>query len=312
MKNHVHGDDIGADVCTVIVTYNPCTERLYENISSVSEQVATVYVVDNDSTNIEDVERVAAQFPNTEVIKNSKNMGIACAINKAAERCDELGCRYLLTLDQDSVCPDGMVKRLLALFSQEKVGLVCPSYYDKNRGFYNPQHRFDEDCSEVDMAITSGSICLMDAFHDVGGMDENLFVGLIDDDYSLMLRKAGWRILQDNEILLDHELGVVWPSPLSSMWSLLFEKTGIKLFHQLSYRREVSPARAYHGCRAAVYLRKKHGSSFGPGRPRQVIRHAVANVLRSNRHFSVFVQCVKGISDGRKVPVGTDRWRASR
>ena len=299
------------DVCAVVVTYNPDIKRLCKNISSVSDQVETIYIVDNASSNIRDIERVVGPCSKVSVIKNQNNMGIAYAINKAAKCCDESGCRYLLTLDQDSVCPDGMVERLLSLFSHEKVGLACPSYYDKNRDFYNPRHSFDDSYSEVDMAITSGSICLMDSFREVGGMDENLFVGLIDDDYSLRLRKAGWRILQDNEILLDHELGVVEPTPLSGMWNSLFKATGLGLFHQLSYRREVLSARAYHSCRAATYLRRKHGSSFIPGSPGQLIRRVVVNVLRSRSPFAVFIQCIKGIRDGGKIPVETDRWRTS-
>lgn len=303
--------DARNDVCAVVVTYNPDIERLYENISSVVDQVATVYVVDNASSNIEEIERAVAPFPKAIVIKNSKNMGIAHAVNKAAERCDKSGCRYLLTLDQDSVCPDGMVEQLLPLFSQERVGVACPSYFDKNRGFYNPRHSFLESCSEVNMAITSGSVCLMDSFRDVGGMDENLFVGLIDDDYSLMLRKAGWRILQDNEILLDHELGVVELTPRSVMWESLFRATGLKLFHQLSYRREVSPARAYHGCRAAAYLRRKHGRSFTSGSPGKLLWRVAANVFRSNHPLTVFTQCIKGLRDGNRIPVETDRWRTN-
>lgn len=296
-------------VIAVVVTFNPPINRLRENVVSIFTQVQRVYLVDNGSSNFNDIEALAKEFPNVAVVSNHSNKGISYAINKAALYCSECGCDYLLTLDQDSVCPPDMVCNLLPLFELGRVGLVCPSYFDRNRASFNPRHCSDKPYVDVDMAITSGSLCLIDAFKDVGGMDESLFVGSVDDDYCLMLRKAGWRIIQNNEILLDHELGVVEKAAHSEWWERLHRRTGIDLFHSMSYVREVSPMRAYHGCRAAVYLKRKHGVDCGPGRSRYLLRSVMSNVVRSDRPLAVLFQSVKGIVDGGKIPVKSDRWR---
>ena len=158
---------VNEDVLAVIVSFNPDVLRLRKNIEGIALQVNYVCIVDNGSSNIADIEGLAAEFANVEVMAIGENLGIACAINIAAGECRRRGCVYLFTLDQDSGWPEGIIDRLLQEFSGERIGLVCPAYYDAKREVFSSRVPRGRSDGEVHYAITSGSLCSLEAFDDV-------------------------------------------------------------------------------------------------------------------------------------------------
>ena len=94
-----------------ITLFNPDVARLEENISSIYGQVDRVICVDNGSDNIKSIEDcVLKNWKNITIIKNGKNEGIAKALNQMFEFAIEQQYEYVLTLDQDSVCPDNIIE----------------------------------------------------------------------------------------------------------------------------------------------------------------------------------------------------------
>ena len=66
--------------------------------------------MDNGSDNIKNIEDcVLNNWKNITIIKNGKNEGIAKALNQMFEFAIEQQYEYVLTLDQDSVCPDNII-----------------------------------------------------------------------------------------------------------------------------------------------------------------------------------------------------------
>lgn len=63
-------------VIAVVVTFNPPINRLRENVVSIFTQVQRVYLVDNGSSNFNDIEALAKEFPNVAVVSNHSNKGI--------------------------------------------------------------------------------------------------------------------------------------------------------------------------------------------------------------------------------------------
>lgn len=55
-----------------IVLFNPEIDRLVDNIEAIYKQVDKLLLVDNDSKNIEVIERMVANYANCILIKNKK------------------------------------------------------------------------------------------------------------------------------------------------------------------------------------------------------------------------------------------------
>jgi len=108
-----------------IVLYNPDISLLKKNIEAIRNQVAKVALVDNGSDNIAEVQSLINKYENACLISNDDNLGIAKALNQIMERAKEENAQWVLTLDQDSICPDGMVKKYQA-YINDNVGMICP------------------------------------------------------------------------------------------------------------------------------------------------------------------------------------------
>ncbi|MCA1386833.1 glycosyltransferase, partial [Bradyrhizobium sp. BRP05] len=70
------------NICAGIVLFNPEIERLNENIEHIRKQVPMVILVDNGSSNLEDVKSLIYDLPNIILLENGKNLGIAQALNR--------------------------------------------------------------------------------------------------------------------------------------------------------------------------------------------------------------------------------------
>ena len=108
-----------------IVLYNPEISLLKKNIEAIRNQVTKVVLVDNGSNNYQDVQRLLNDYDNTYLISNGDNLGIAKALNQIMEMSKEDGAQWVLTLDQDSVCPDGMVQKY-QVYTDDNIGMICP------------------------------------------------------------------------------------------------------------------------------------------------------------------------------------------
>lgn len=192
----------GIAVC--IVTYNPEPARFSECLSAVAGQAEQVFVVDNGSSEVGKVEELCREYGNALVLPLGENKGIAAALNIGCAAADEKSCAAVLTLDQDSVCEDGLVEKLAAHLSKD-VGIAAPWIsYRGNEGYYDlPQ----DGPYEAEWTITSASLTSLDAWREIGGFDETLFIDSVDRDFCIRLRRAGYRVVIDPAVSLSHELG---------------------------------------------------------------------------------------------------------
>src|SRR5690606_22933163 len=55
--------------------------------------------------------------------------------------------------------------------------------------------------------ITSGTLLNLKSFVHVGKFDERLFIDGVDDEYCFRLQKSGYKVIQFENILLNHRLG---------------------------------------------------------------------------------------------------------
>jgi rhamnosyltransferase len=103
-------------VCAVVVAYFP-DEAFGARLRGLLPQVARVVVVDN--TPEEDAARKLDSalhgLPQVHVISNRANLGISAALNQGLHHAVNAGCKWALTLDQDTQCFPDMVNTLLGV-----------------------------------------------------------------------------------------------------------------------------------------------------------------------------------------------------
>jgi len=186
-----------------IVTFNPDIKRLKQNIKAISTQVDQVVVFDNGSN---DQEKVADAIPAVIFIKSNSNIGIAAALNRLIQWGAEKEYDWMLSLDQDSICPETFVGNMTPYLSvEEHIGIAAPVIVDRNIGVVG--HNPEKSWSEVRTCITSGSFNNIAAWRDTGGYDESMFIDSVDFEYCFRLRKNGYKVIQVSRVQLSHELG---------------------------------------------------------------------------------------------------------
>lgn len=188
-----------------IVSFNPDLNLLERNIEAIQPQVSDIYVVDNGSNNVIEVKSLILRYPNVHLLENQSNVGIAAALNQACDAAADAGYRWVLTLDQDSVCPRHFVDGLLEAGKEcHSVGIIAPIIVDRNVGVVG--HCAD-GVREVRTCITSGSLTNLIAWREIGGFDEKMFIDSVDFDFCFRLRKAGYFVYQTSAVTLDHAIG---------------------------------------------------------------------------------------------------------
>ena len=147
-----------------IVVFNAEKERLENNISRLKKQVKDVYIFDNSNVSDGDYDGVT-------YLSENKNCGIAYALNRIMEQAKADGYKWLITMDQDSLIPDGMVHGFEeSIRTHENIGIICPQVIDRRRTYLQAE---DNEAEEyVNFCITSASCTSIEAWEKCGKFDE--------------------------------------------------------------------------------------------------------------------------------------------
>ncbi len=210
----------------VIVTYNPDINKLSKLLSRLSEQVTNIFIIDNNSLNVNTVHTIVRPFNNGEVIVCSENRGLGHAHNLGIQACREAGLKMVLLLDQDSMPAMNMIDVLLGGYNHlvrtkgtiAAVGARYIGNYTNHSSFFVKFRRFrfmkcfcDQQLSDqyiqADMLISSGSLMSIEAINAIGDMDEDLFIDHIDTDWFLRALALGWKSYGICDALMEHSLG---------------------------------------------------------------------------------------------------------
>ena len=187
-------------LAAVVVFYNPSDENI-NNINNYIDSIDKLFIVDNtddEIIRIKDDKKI-------EYIKLKENKGIAFALNEGAKHAIDDGFKYLLTMDQDSKITSDIVDKMkdyLINNNDNKVGLISP-YQDIDA----KDDKTDKDVEDMIEVMTSGNIINLDAYQDIGGFKDWLFIDCVDTDYCMNLHRHGYKVLRLNNIVMKHELG---------------------------------------------------------------------------------------------------------
>lgn len=195
-------------VYAIIISYNG-DYAIIDAIQSIRSQVDKVIVVDNASSAT--TLKILAELEcmdDIHLIRLDDNYGIAHAQNVGIAVGYRDGADWVLTLDQDSVCAEDMVAKLLVAgvsLGTNRLGFCCPAIKNQALG---QTMRHKSGVEVVQYAISSGCLFPMTTLQAVGNQRADYFIDSVDFEFCLRMSSQGYRLIRVNNAMLDHKLGI--------------------------------------------------------------------------------------------------------
>ena len=214
------------NILASIILFSPDLERLKENIDAIKGQVNHLLLIANGPTCSKAIQLYASEHYIT-ILENRENEGIAFALNQAMGFAKENGYTWVLTLDQDSVCPEQMVMVLVRHIVKDNIGIVCPGVIDRNL----EEDKIEQEWKYVEKCITSGCLTSVEAWENVGGFTDKLFIDYVDFDYCAKLKKRGYKIIMDTSVKLLHEVGHITQIKFKNLSYILYNHSAFRTYY---------------------------------------------------------------------------------
>jgi len=264
-----------------IVLFNPSIGRLTDNINAILPQVDKIYMVDNGSSNKNEIVTLTKLFSKVSITYNQTNKGIAHALNEIFEYAKNNSYQWVITLDQDSVVADNLIEEYEKYYLDNELVMVSCRVNDRN---FTVKEKGKSIVEDVNTVITSGAFVSVKAWELIDGFDDSMFIDFVDNDFCYRFIKAGGRIRKVNSTYILHELG----------HSQIVHPLGMT---QIIYNH--SPFRCYYMIRNRIYFGRKNLNRW------QYVRNLLAVILR----FSLIIiyesekkrklkSMIQGIRDG--------------
>lgn len=270
-----------------IVLYNPDLQRLDKNINAVFFQVDKIIFYDNGSKNIKQISSYLDQKNiNYELITSEENLGIAHALNELCKSAEAYGYKWILTLDQDTVISDKLIKNYKNYLTLPNLGQLSCVYKDRNSAELKDE--IDSNVVEVKECITSGALLNINAAKVIGGFDENMFIDYVDFDLCYALRNNGYKTYRISYIGMLHEIGHIT--------SHNFLGKRVEIFNQSVFRH-------YYRCRNFILFTKRYKLYTKKRAIFIQFKTWIKVLLYENNKVSKTKAMFKGLRDGLKMDV---------
>jgi rhamnosyltransferase len=296
-----------AAVCSVVVTFNPCIDKLRSLLESLNASGHPFLVVDNASSNIDQLYPWLTSLPAClKVEKMSRNVGQAAALNHALVLVANHGYELALLFDQDSHVTDSFVDSMLEAWhaaqriAPGKVAAVGPRLVDPRNAQKMPFRLFNRlfERSETQVLaaprlyeaaflITSGSIIGLAPLVNIGNMREDYFIDNVDMEWCFRARHHGFRLFGTDYVHMTHQIG----EDSSSFWV----RSGLVVQH--------SPQRYYYSTRNRLHL---HQQGYAPWiwRIKDMVRFVLKSMylfFTSSNRVEYWTQLKKALKDFRQL-----------
>lgn len=274
-------------VCVGIVIYNPDIDRLVQNIDHIIDQVDSVLLINNASENFDFIERRAGAKERLYIINNNENMGIAYALNQIYDWASDHHYVWALTLDQDSICPPNMIEELMEYADENNVGMICSRF--RNITEVGTRNKVTSKYEDIDMCITSGSMLLLSAWNKTEKIESWMFIDCVDYDICLKLRRLGFRIIRNNNVVLDHCVGN------AKVVSFFGKK--ITVYNHNDQRN-------YYFVRNYTYIIRKYYDIVKPmKRILYVLQWELVKIIFEPHKIKTLKSAIRGYIDGMKIKI---------
>ena len=270
-------------VCACIITYN-IDEKINEVVSSIINQVDCVIIVDNASNDktIKILNKINKNYK-VNVIFNKTNNGIAKALNQGIEVAKNNKMDWVITLDHDSICNEGMLEDMLSVNDahpyKDKIAILSPQVFEMHKKDFISDKNNKNNYTEVKECIQSGSLFKISVFDEIGYFDENLFIYHVDFDFCERALKKGYKIIQCNNTILYHEEGY---------------KIEKRFFWKKTFYNNYSSLAIYYITRNTVYMAQTYSIFY----LKRIIKDFIYILLYDNQRKERLLYWKKGLFDG--------------
>lgn len=278
-------------ICSGIITYNPTLTDVSTCLEALCNQVERVIIVDNASKNVKSLQEVVSKYANVTLVKNSQNIGFAKALTQVFKWAKSQGFDWVLTLNDDSVVPSNMIseyKKILEnqgnLVNQKsaknsKIAIVCSLLKNRLDGTILHSKCHEDEC------ITSGSLTSVEAWQKIGGFDEWLEIDGVDFDFSRRLVRAGWKIVECQNVIMEHQIGKA-------------RSINLIIKHPIVWNHNAN--RKYYIARNMQVVDYKMGTYSYAKSLRAVVRDMIFVALWEKNKFAKIRAMIRGFKDGQK------------
>ena len=282
---------INMHICAGIITYNPTLTDVSTCLEALCNQVECVIIVDNASKNVKSLQEVVNKYTNVTLVKNSQNIGFAKALTQVFEWAKSQGFNWVLTLNDDSVVPSNMIseyKKILenqgSLVNQKnaknsKIAIVCSLLKNRLDGTILHSKCHEDEC------ITSGSLTSVEAWQEIGGFDEWLEIDGVDFDFSRRLVRAGWKIVECQNVIMEHQIGKA-------------RSINLIIKHPIVWNHNAN--RKYYIARNMQVVDYKMGTYSYAKSLRAVVRDMIFVALWEKNKFAKIRAMIRGFKDGQQ------------
>lgn len=205
--NTIDGPTLPHPVTAVVSLFNPDAGVL-SLIDALRETGAHVIAVDDGSGPGAHATLARLEGLGVDLVRLPDNQGIAAALNAGIARIQSTD-QFVLFLDQDSALPEGAVQKLAAAL-QDARGADTRVAGSAPEWFADVQQADGTTAGGLATAsrpIQSGLMMPREIIHRLGPLREDLFIDLVDDEYTLRARSNGYAFVIAPGLALPHRLG---------------------------------------------------------------------------------------------------------
>ena len=185
-----------------IIVYNP-ERNILDNIARIISS-NNILIVDNSDSEVSWLKELCIVH-NLQYNYQCGNVGIASALNVAADYAITNGYTYLVSIDQDSNITQVIINELFAIAEKfdNNVATISPLHINEKVTIATP----DEDFTDSIFGLQSANIINLAIWQKLHGFDESLFIDMVDTDYYIRAKLAGYKCITCNNIPMVHQVG---------------------------------------------------------------------------------------------------------
>ena len=289
---------MNSNICVILVLYNPNKQRLTNLFRSIMCKGLKIFIFDNSIDNVYYNFEEELGEGNYEYFSSKENVGIAAAQNILLSAARNLGYKFALMSDQDTIYPENYIIDLFRNCPDNiNYAAICPSWWSigsinesdevqrqfcfDNNGNLRLIEIDDNQILLVSHAISSGMILNIEVLDHVGLMNEKLFIDWVDNDWCWRAKKLDYNIVYVSSVKIEHSLGDEQVSVL-----------GMPFVKRSSFRN-------YYIIRNAIYLifYSRHNRSIKFYLLKKVLQHSVFAIIVTQTRITEISFIIKAFSD---------------
>jgi rhamnosyltransferase len=189
-------------ISVLITTYLP-KKYNYECIAKICKQFPNVIIYDNSVSN--NVKKklllLQSEYSHLEIFFNSKNMGIATALNKGVEKLKN-NFAWILFFDQDTLIANNLNLIVKKFIHNNEFDILGLNYKSDDKDFIDIGSIF----IPAKRTIISGMLVNSFVFNAIRFRDD-FFLDMVDHDFCYRAKNSGLTILKTKSAFIKHKIG---------------------------------------------------------------------------------------------------------